>query len=130
MQTLNDTQIANVLERLGEALSAGDMRGISSCWEVPSLVLSEDGAIAVAGKEEIENFFVKAKDWYHSRGLVSTRPEIERVDRFSANLASVDVRWPAFDASGKEKSSERSHYLMQVGKDGQPRIRVALTRTM
>jgi hypothetical protein len=39
------------------------------------------------------------------------------------------VRWPAFDAAGTERASERSHYILRLGYDGQPRIRVALTRT-
>jgi hypothetical protein len=47
----------------------------------------------------------------------------------SETLAAVDVRWPAFDASGQEKSSERSHYILRLGTDGQAYIRVALTRT-
>lgn len=47
----------------------------------------------------------------------------------SERLASVDVRWPSFDTSGIEKSSERSHYIVQLGTGEQARIRVALTRT-
>jgi hypothetical protein len=60
---------------------------------------------------------------------MSTSPELERVEILSETLVSVDVRWPAFDSSGKEKSSERSHYILQLGGDGGPQIRVALTRT-
>ncbi|MCI0393631.1 MAG: hypothetical protein L0332_17360 [Chloroflexi bacterium] len=44
-------------------------------------------------------------------------------------LAAVDVYWPAFDATGTQKSSERSHYILWLGEDEQPRVRVALTRT-
>jgi len=75
------------------------------------------------------SFLHKPLDWYRSRGLVSTKAELERVDMLSERLAAVDVRWPAFDASGQEKSSERSHYILRLGTDGQAYIRVALTRT-
>jgi len=122
-------QIGRLLEQLGQALSAGDLRKASACWGVPALVLSEDAALAVSGATEIEEFFSQAAEWYHLQGLVSTRPEIERVDILSEKLAAVDVRWPSFDASGKEKSSERSHYIVQLAEDGQAYIRVALART-
>jgi hypothetical protein len=85
--------------------------------------------MAVSDRSEIEEFFSQAADWYHLQGIASTRPEIERVDSLSEKLASVDVRWPSFDASGKEKSSERSHYVVQLAEDGQLYIRVALART-
>ncbi len=60
---------------------------------------------------------------------VSIKPELERVDMLSEKLTSVDVRWPSYDASGKEKASERSHYILQLGKDEQMHIRLVLTRT-
>jgi hypothetical protein len=122
-------QISQLLEQLGQALSAGDLHKASTCWGVPALVLSDDGATAVSDTREIEEFFSQAADWYQLQGIVSTRPEIERVDMLSEKLAAVDVRWPSFDASGKEKSSERSHYIVQLAEDGQVRIRVALART-
>lgn len=55
--------------------------------------------------------------------------QLERVEALSATLAAVDVTWLAVDATGSEPSRERSHYLLPLGDDGQPRIRVALTRT-
>lgn len=122
-------QISQLLEQLGQALSAGDLHKASTCWGVPALVLSDDGATAVSDTREIEEFFSQAADWYHLQGIVSTRPEIERVDMLSEKLAAVDVRWPSFDASGKEKSSERSHYIVQFAEDGQVHIRVALAKT-
>jgi hypothetical protein len=45
-------------------------------------------------------------------------------------LAAVDVRWPSFDASGAEQASERSHYIVHLGEDGEVRLRVTLTRTL
>jgi hypothetical protein len=122
-------QISQLLEQLGQALSAGDLHKAAACWGVPALVLSDEAAMAVSDRSEIEEFFSQAADWYHLQGIASTRPEIERVDSLSERLASVDVRWPSFDATGKEKSSERSHYIMQLAEDGQVYIRVALART-
>jgi len=122
-------QISQLLEQLGQALSAGDLHKAAACWGVPALVLSDEAAMAVSDRSEIEEFFSQAADWYHLQGIASTRPEIERVDSLSEKLASVDVRWPSVDATGKEKSSERSHYIVQLAEDGQVYIRVALART-
>ena len=108
---MNEDQIRGVLDRLGRALSSGDLK-----------------AIAVAAMDEIERFFAGAIEWYRSRGLTTTRPDVERIDRLSDRLSAVDVRWPAFDPPGSEQATERSHYILRLGDDGQPHIRVALTR--
>lgn len=122
-------QIGQLLEQFGQALSEGDLHHAANCWGVPALVLSDDGATAVSASSEVEEFFSQAAEWYHLQGITSTKPEIERIDMLSEKLAAVDVRWPSFDASGKEKSSERSHYIVQLAEDGQVYIRVALART-
>jgi len=129
VKTMQTDQISLLFEQLGQALSAGGLHKASTCWGVPALVLSDDGATAVSDTREIEEFFSQAAEWYHLQGIASTKPEIERVDMLSEKLAAVDVRWPSFDASGKEKSSERSHYIVQLAEDGQVHIRVALART-
>jgi hypothetical protein len=116
------------LERYGRALSDGDLPGISACWEVPALVLSDQGVVGVSAAAEIEEFFGQAVAWYRSQGLVSTRPLIERLEPMGEKVASVDVRWSALDAAGEERSSERSRYITLLGDDGEPRIRVALPR--
>jgi hypothetical protein len=130
---VNDDAIQRTLERLGEALSTGDAQGAARCWDVPGLVLSDDGVRAIAERSEIEQFFTQAIAWYRSQGVMTTRPMIERIEALSAKLAAVDVRWPGFDAAGHEtdheKGSERSHYILRIADDGEARIQVALTRT-
>lgn len=126
---MNEDQIKDMLERLGAALSTGDLAGVSNCWELPALVISDEGAIAITEARQIEEFFGQAVGWYQSQGMTSTRPELKRVDLMTDRLAGVDVCWPAFDASGNEVFSEVSHYILSLGKDEQIRLRVALTRT-
>jgi len=126
---MSKDEIRLLLERLGQALSDGELKRVSACWEVPALLLLDDGAMALANAVDIEKLMSQASEAYRSLGIVSTRPEIEHIEILSEKLASVDVRWPAVDESGKERMSERSHYIMQLGRDGHPRIRVALTRT-
>jgi hypothetical protein len=126
---MNDEQIGQLLERLGQAVSSGDFKGISSCWEFPALVFLTEEGMMVRDSGEMEKLFAQAAEAYKKQGITSTKPKLERVDKLNERLTAVDVRWPSFDASGTEKSSERSHYIVQFGKDGLPRIRVALTRT-
>jgi hypothetical protein len=125
---MRDDVIRTFLERYGEAIGAGDVAAIARCWEVPALVLADQGAIAVNAASEIEAFFRQAREAYAAQGLVATRPQLERVEALGDRLAAVDVRWPAFDEAGTEPASERSHYILWLGDDGEPRIRVALTR--
>jgi hypothetical protein len=126
---IDKDQVRESLERLGNALSTRDLKVISGCWEVPALVVSDEGAIPVSSAEEIEKFFAQSIEWYRSRGLVAARPEIERFEALTERLAAVDVRWLALDESGSEKGSERSHYILRLGDDEVPRVKVALSRT-
>jgi hypothetical protein len=126
---MDENQIMRFLKRYGEAISAADLATIASCWELPALVLSDQGAIAVSDAGEIERFFAQAQESYRSKGFVGTKPALERVENLSAQLTSVDVRWSTLDEAGVEKSSERSHYILRRRDDGEPRVRVALTRS-
>ena len=125
---MDENQILTLMQRVGRSLTTGDVRDVSACWEVPGMLLSDEGAVTVADEEQMQRFFAQTIDWYRSRGLVSTRPELEHVDMLSERLAAVDVRWPSFDAFGRQQASERSHYILQQGKDDRVRIRVALAR--
>jgi NTF2-like protein (DUF6841) len=122
-------KINQLLERLGLAISSNDLAGISACWTFPALFLSDQTATVISDARQLEQMMAQAVEAYRKQGLASTRHELEQVDELSETLTSMDVRWPAYDASGKEKASERSHYILHLAEDGQVRIRVALTRT-
>jgi hypothetical protein len=126
---VHEEQIRRCLDRLAQALTAGDARAAVDCWDLPALVLSDQGALVVTEAGAIERFFAQNIDWYRAHGLRATTPQLERVEPLSEKLTAVDVRWPAFDVAGTEQASERSHYILRLGEDGQQRIRVALTRT-
>ena len=126
---MNHESISKCLERIGHALSTNDLRDLADCWEFPALILSDEGAITLTEANSLESLFAGAAEGYQSQGLVATRPELERVEPLSEKLTAVEVRWPTFDAAGTEQASERSHYILRLGEDGQQRIRVALTRT-
>jgi hypothetical protein len=126
---MNEEPIRKCLERVGLAISTSNLPDLANCWAFPALVLSDEGAITLAEAGSLQSLFARMVEGYRASGLVATRPELERIEPLSEKLTAVDVRWPTFDASGTEKASERSYYLLQLGEDGEPRIRVALTRS-
>jgi hypothetical protein len=126
---MDHESIKRCLERIGQALSTNNPRDLADCWEFPALILSDEGVIALTEADSLVSLFARAAEGYQSQGLIATRPELERVEPLSEKLTAVEVRWPTFDAAGAEKASERSHYILRLGEDGEPRIRVALTKT-
>ena len=125
---MSEDQVRHFLELYGQALSAGDLAEIAGCWEMPALSLADTGAVPVSDASEIERYFERAVGEYHSQGLMTTWPQLEKMEALTDRLAAVDVRWSSFDTAGVERSSERSYYILRRGDDGQLRIRVALTR--
>jgi ketosteroid isomerase-like protein len=126
---ITQEQISRLLEELGQALSRGDAKSVAEAWHVPALVLSDEGAIAVEGYPQIEAFFEKAIQYYRQGGIITAKAELGQVQALSENLVTADVRWLGFDEQGREKSSERSHYILQLDAEGRLGVRVALTRT-
>jgi len=126
---MNKDTMSQLLERLGAAISSGDLKSVSAWWTFPEMFLSDENATVLADASQLGTFMGQAAEAYRQQGIASTKPELERVNLLSETLPSVDVRWPSLDASSKEKASEQSHYILHRAEDGQVRIRVALTRT-
>jgi hypothetical protein len=122
--------LESFVDAYGKALSAGEMDLVADSWEIPALVLSDQGAVVVNAKQEVIEFFENAAASYRSQGRTSTIGEILSTEYLTKNIVAVDVRWPSFDDQGKAKAVEMSHYLLRIGDDGKPRIQVALTRSV
>ena len=118
------------IEAYGKALSAGESEQIADSWELPCLVLSDQGTTMVTTKKELMAFFEKASASYRAQGRTSTIGEIISKENLTKSIVAVDVRWPSFDDHGKAKTVEMSHYLLRIGDDDKPRIQVALTRSV
>ncbi len=129
-QAIKDEAVVGLLEQLGKALNDGDAAAAARCFDAPALVLASEGTRGFTDSKQIEDLFRQAVQAYRANGVVTTKPELTRSEPLSEDLIAVDVRWPGFDEQGVERMSERSHYILQLANDGQPRIRVALTRTV
>src|SRR3712207_7296306 len=95
-----DEHLRRFLVRYGEALSAGDLKAISGCYAVPSLVLSDTGSVPIATREGIEAAFDGAAERYRAQGLVAVRPTLVAPEALSERLDSVEGRWDYLDEQG------------------------------
>ncbi len=126
---MNQDPIRMCLERMGGALSTTNLPDLVDCWELPAMILTDEGAIALTEADSLVSLFARAAQGYQSQGLVATRSELELVEPLSEKLTAVEVGWRGFDAAGPQQANERSNYMLRLGADGQQRIRVALTKT-
>jgi len=125
---LNRDLIGKLLDRLGKAVSSGDLKTVSASYVYPAMFLIDEKCIVFEKPSDVEDVFGLGRAWYVDQGIVETRSEILTLDLMTDTLASVDVRWPGFDRDGKEVYTETSHYVLQVS-EGRPLIRVAYSRT-
>ena len=106
--------------RYGEALSAGDLKSISGCYAVPSLVLSDEGSIPIAAREEIEAAFDGAAERYRAQGLVHLQPTLVAWESLSERLLSVDVRWEYLDEEGRSAQQNGYRYVLRLEDEYRP----------
>lgn len=125
--TRNEQGLQSMLETFAKAFTQGDGKTAATCWEVPALIVADQGSKAAATLEEVEDFFGGAAQQYKDMGVTGTRPEIQSATWLTDRLVSVHVRWPYLDAKGQARpESEASTYVMRIGDDGRPRITVVV----
>jgi hypothetical protein len=123
---LTDEHLRNFLVRYGEALSAGDLKAISGCYAVPSLVLSDEGSVPIAAREEIEAAFEGAAERYRAQGLVAVRPTLVASEALSERLVWVDVRWDYLDEQDRSAQQNGYRYVLRLEEEASPKIQVVI----
>src|SRR5215203_247562 len=121
-----DERLRRFLVRYAEALAAGDLKAISGCYAVPSLVLSDAGSVPIAAREEIETAFDGAAERYRAQGLVAVRPTLAASEVFGERLVSVDVRWDYLDEQGRSAQQNDYRYVLRLEDEAEPRIQVVI----
>ncbi|WP_431098982.1 hypothetical protein [Polaromonas aquatica] len=125
--TQKEQGLQSMLENFARAFTRGDGKTAATCWEVPALIVADQGTKVVATLAEVEDFYGGAAKQYNDMGITDTRPEVQSVTWMTDRLASVHVRWPYLDAKGQARpDSEASTYVVRFGDDGQPRINVVV----
>jgi hypothetical protein len=118
--------VRGVLERLGRALSAGDLPGVSACFAYPSFLLTGADLHEFRDPMQVQAVFRRSLDWHASAGIVTTRPEFEGVAPLGAGIHDCTVRWPAYGSDGRLVANERAHYIIQETGTGSALIRVGV----
>jgi hypothetical protein len=121
-----DEHLRRFLASYGEALSAGDLKAISGCYTVPSLVLSDEGSVPITAREEIEAAFDGAAECYRAQGLVAVQPTLLASEALSERLVSVDVRWDYLDEEGRSAQQNRYRYVLRFEDEASPKIQVVI----
>ena len=124
----DDASVASALEAMGSALSSGDAAHVAVYWDLPGVVLADEGARGLETHQVVAEFFQAAIRWYRDQGTPIARPVLRHVEWISDRLSAVSVDWLGLDAHHVERSRESSFYIMRVGDDGVPRIHVAMSR--
>ena len=116
------TRLEGFFVRYGEAVSDGDLEAISACYAVPSIVISDEGAIPIATREEVEAAFDGAAERYRARGMVAARPTVVAAEALTEKLVSADVRWDYVDEGGGRSAEQNGcRYVLRL-EDVGPRI--------
>ena len=124
-----DEHLRRFLVRYGEALSAGDLKAISGCYAVPSLVLSDTGSVPITAREEIEAAFDGAAERYRAQGLVAVRPTLVASEALSERLVYVDVHWDYLDEQGRSAQHNGYRYVLRLQDEASPKIQVVIGTT-
>jgi hypothetical protein len=121
-----EERLRRFLVRYGEALAMGDLKAISGCYAVPALVLSEEGSVPIAVREEIEAAFDGAAERYRAQGLVGLRPILLSLEALSERLLWVDVRWEYLDEQSRSAQQNRYRYVLRLEDEESPKIQVVI----
>jgi hypothetical protein len=121
-----DEHLRRFLVRYGEALSAGNLKAISGCYAVPSLVLSDEGSVPIAAREEVEAAFEGAAERYRAQGLVAVRPTLVTSEALSERLVWVDVLWDYLDEQGRCAQQGGYRYVLRLEDETSPKIQVVI----
>ncbi|MFD8559861.1 hypothetical protein ACWDOR_45495 [Streptosporangium canum] len=120
-------EIEDFLSRYAGALVAGDLDAVAACYGYPSLILSDEGVLAVGGEGDVKAAFAGAAERYRDQGLTEARPVIGETTRITERLVDVEVRWEYLDAEGAARAGEHYRYTLRgAGTGGDLAIHVVV----
>lgn len=91
---------------------------ISSFYQVPLTVYSDQGVQQVSKMSEVEAFWKQGVKPYESSGIKKSVPQIVSEDRLSEKITVCKVLWKNYDASGKEVAQETNFYILSKTGNG------------
>lgn len=123
---VHEDDVRQWFDDYARALTSGDREAIAAMWEVPALLVSDQGVRAMASSEEIAKVFLGARGMYALRGIVDTRPDLQLVEWLTERIVTVRVRWPLFDELHRELGATSSVYTLIRERTGDLKLRVMI----
>lgn len=108
---LTRADAAAFFDAYSEALLSRDPARIASHWATPGLVLSDGGAMPIAARTEVEQFFGAALGQYD--GLVGARPRIGLAEPLSDTIILCRIDWDHLDPDGQVVGEETGTYILR-----------------
>jgi hypothetical protein len=121
---VHEHDVRHWFDDYARALTNGDGPSIAAMWDVPAILLSEQGVRSMANAEEIAKVFLGMRGMYALRGIVDTRPDLQLVEWLTERIVAVRVRWPLFDELHRELSAASSAYTLIRDRAGELKVRV------
>jgi hypothetical protein len=116
-------EVGHMLAAFAQAIMLRDARAVAALWEVPAIVVSDDGTRAVSSYEEVTMYFETTARKYDERGISGARAEIQRVSWLTDRLVTVLVRWPYLAADGLDLGrAESCTYVLRRNESDQLRV--------
>lgn len=123
-------EVQELLDEMARALIVGDGEAVAALYEVPALIISDEGVMTIVSTDQIAQFFGAAKAQYNAQGIVGTRADLIDLERIGKRIVVATVRWPHLDSNHHEVAAESSDYTLRRDDKGRLRIRSVLMRGM
>ncbi len=121
-------EVQEFFDVLAHAVTAGDGETVASMYEVPALIISDDGVHAIDSPSQIGDLYGAAREQHNAQGIFDTRADLIDLERIGTQILVATVRWPHLDANHKEVAAEESDYTLRRDEAGRLRIRSVLMR--
>lgn len=116
-------EVQALFDQLANALDDGDREAGARLFEVPALVVTPRGAIALDTPRAVVQHLAQA----HERPA-ATRADLVDLERIGERLVVATVRWPHLDDAAAEISAATADYTLHRDDRGLLRIRAVLMR--
>lgn len=97
-------------ELMRRALAAGDASAMASCWQTPSMVVTEESAHVLGEAWQVEEHCTHLLSQVHALGPAEATLQVDRIERLSDALASIDIAWRA---PGRKAPTELTRYIVR-----------------
>ena len=116
--------IEKFFSRYAAALSSGDLPGIVSCFDPPTVIVDETTTTLMIDRMQLSDYFTGIEERYRARGAFSASATIHSVEQLASALWLVDVSWASLDESGElaPVGVETYKYVLRTVRTEEPLI--------